>query len=192
MNKYNTLFGQLLSQVKRPDFDKLCKAMNSDKFRKGFSTWEQFGVMSFADYNDESRRQFIFDEAVSCWQQLSRYAADLGFESLMFEPMSVPREMGTTIAECREIMDRVNSDSAIPLKLCLDIGHAPHPDERDPYPWIEALGGLSPMVHLQQTVINKSNHSPFTKECNKAGIIDPAKVMAALERSGAKDALLAF
>lgn len=36
MNKHNTLFGQLLSQVKRPDFDKLCTAMNSDKFRKGF------------------------------------------------------------------------------------------------------------------------------------------------------------
>lgn len=36
MNKYNTLFGQLLSQVKRPDFDKICTAIKSDKFRKGF------------------------------------------------------------------------------------------------------------------------------------------------------------
>lgn len=151
-----------------------------------------FGIMSFTDYNDESRRRHIFDEAISCWQQLSNFAADLGYTSLMFEPMSVPREMGTTVAECREIMDRVNANAAIPMKICLDIGHAPHPDERDPYPWIEQLGALSPMVHLQQTVLNKSNHSPFTTEFNQAGIIDPAKVMAALERSGAKDALLAF
>lgn len=151
-----------------------------------------FGVMSFSDYSDESRRNYIFDEAVSCWQELSRHAAELGFESLMFEPMSVPREMGNTIAECRYIMERVNANSAIPMKLCLDIGHAPHPDERDPYTWIEALGGSSPMVHLQQTVLHKSNHSPFTKEFNQVGIIDPVKVMAALEKSGAKDALLAF
>lgn len=41
MNNYNTLFGQLLSQVKRPEFDKLCKTMESDKFRKDFNTWDQ-------------------------------------------------------------------------------------------------------------------------------------------------------
>ena len=54
MNKYNTLFGQLLSQVKRPDFDKLCRTMNSDKYRKGFSTWEQFGVMTFAQITGQN------------------------------------------------------------------------------------------------------------------------------------------
>ena len=148
--------------------------------------------MSFADYNDENRRRHIFDEAVSCWQQLSFFAADIGFTSLMFEPMSVPREMGTTVAECREIMDRVNENAGIPMKICLDIGHAPHPNERDPYPWIEALGAFSPMVHLQQTVLNKSNHSPFTKEFNRQGIIHPDQVMKALRNAGADDALLAF
>jgi D-erythrulose 1-phosphate 3-epimerase len=151
-----------------------------------------FGIMSFLDYNDESRRSYIFDEAVSCWQRLSCFAADLGFTCLMFEPMSVPREMGNTVAECRDIMDRVNANAAIPMKLCLDIGHAPHPDERDPYPWIEQLGALSPMIHLQQTVLHRSNHSPFTEEFNRTGIIRPAKVMEALRKSGAKDALLAF
>lgn len=54
MKKYNTLFGQLLSQVKRPEFDKLCNSMNSDKFRKIFSTWDQFVVMAFAQITGQN------------------------------------------------------------------------------------------------------------------------------------------
>lgn len=151
-----------------------------------------FGSMSFADYNDPGRRLMIIEEAAKGWQELSFYAKELGFEYLLFEPMSVPREMGNTVGECRQMMEMVNANSAIPMKVCLDIGHAPHPDERDPYPWIEQLGKDSPMLHLQQTVLHKSNHSPFTKECNETGIIKPELVMQALEKSGATDALLAF
>ncbi len=54
MNKYNTLFGQLLSHVKRPEFDTLCKTMNSDKFRKDFTTWDQFVVMVFAQITGQN------------------------------------------------------------------------------------------------------------------------------------------
>ena len=54
MNKCNTLFRQLLSLVKRPEFDKLCIAMNSDKFRKDFSSWKQFAVMAFAQITGQN------------------------------------------------------------------------------------------------------------------------------------------
>ena len=151
-----------------------------------------FGSMSFADYNEPSRRAFIIDEAVKGWQELSFYAKELGFEYLLFEPMSVPRELANTVGECRQLMEMVNANSGVPMKVCLDVGHAPHPDERDPYPWIEQLGKDSPMIHLQQTVLNKSNHAPFTKACNETGIIKAERVMQALERSGATDALMAF
>jgi sugar phosphate isomerase/epimerase len=151
-----------------------------------------FGIMSVEDYENAGRRARILEEGVKGWQELSFYARDIGFECLLFEPMSVPREMANTVCECRQLMDMVNANSAIPLKLCLDVGHAPHPDERDPYPWIEQLGKDSPMVHLQQTVLHKSNHSPFIKEFNDAGVIEPEKVMNALKISGATDALLAF
>jgi hypothetical protein len=89
-------------------------------------------------------------------------------------------------------MARVNARCGVPMKCCLDVGHAPHPDERDPYPWIEQLGGVSPVIHLQQTVLHKSNHAPFTPEFNETGIIKGEKVMAALKKSGCMDALLAF
>lgn len=48
MNKYNTIFRQFLSLVNRSEFEKLCNSMNHDKFCKGFTTWHQFVVMSFA------------------------------------------------------------------------------------------------------------------------------------------------
>ena len=78
------------------------------------------------------------------------------------------------------------------MRVCLDVGHAPDPSERDPYPWIEQLGAVSPVIHLQQTVLNKSNHAPFTAEANKDGIIKGEKVMDCVKRSGCKDALFAF
>ena len=109
-----------------------------------------------------------------------------------FEPMSVPREMAHTIPEAKELMDRVNADCGIPMRLCLDVGHAPHPDYRDPYPWVEQLGKYSPIIHIQQTVLNKSNHAPFTEEHNKTGIITGERLMSAMEKSGLDETILMF
>ena len=151
-----------------------------------------FGCMTFDTWDDESKRAQAVENAVKGWQELTRYAGDLGYEALIFEPMSVPREMGNTIGETKELMDRVNADSGIPFRVCLDVGHAPHPDERDPYPWVEALAHVSPVIHLQQTVLHKSNHAPFTEEHNRTGIIQRDKLMEAVKKAGCTDALFAF
>jgi D-erythrulose 1-phosphate 3-epimerase len=151
-----------------------------------------FGIMTFLDYNDPDRRKYIVDEAIRGWQTLSRTAKDLGYESLIFEPMSVPREMGNTVEDCLYLMERVNENAAIPMRICLDVGHAPHPDQRDPYPWLERLGSFSPIIHLQQTVLHKSNHWPFTEEYNRQGIIHGDQVLEALKKSGCKETILMF
>jgi len=159
--------------------------------RLGCSTGgSHFGIMTFETYNNNY--DFILEEAVKGWQELSFFAKEQGYESLIFEPMSVPREMGNTVEECEKLMDMVNANCGIPMKVNLDIGHAPHPDERDPYPWIEKLGAVSPIIHLQQTVLHKSNHWPFTKEFNNGGLIDGDKFMAALEKSGCEESILMF
>jgi len=151
-----------------------------------------FGILTFAGYDDEKKREFLIEEAVKGWQELSFYAEELGYECLIFEPMSVPREMANTIKETQELLDRVNAHCGVSMKVCLDVGHAPHPGERDPYPWIEQLGAVSPVIHLQQTVLNKSNHAPFTAANNKEGIINGEKVMESIKKSGCTDALFAF
>lgn len=151
-----------------------------------------FGILSFASYNDAKKREMLIEEGVKGWQELSFHVKELGFESLIFEPMSVPREMANTVEETLELMERVNQNCGVPMRICLDVGHAPHPEQRDPYPWIEKLGAYSPIVHLQQTVLHKSNHWPFIPEYNRQGIIQPEKVLDALEKSGAKKAQLIF
>jgi sugar phosphate isomerase/epimerase len=151
-----------------------------------------FGIMTFDTYNNEDKRKFILDEAVKGWQELSFYAEEKGYECLIFEPMSVPREMANTIEETKELLDLVNAHAGVPMKVCLDVGHAPHPSQRDPYPWIEELAAVSPIIHLQQTVLHKSNHAPFTAENNKTGIITREKVMDTVKKAGCTDALFAF
>ena len=149
-----------------------------------------FGIFTFDAY--ENKYGELLSEAVMYWRKLTHYAAEKGYECMIFEPMSVPREMANTVAETRKLMELINEDCGIPMKLNLDIGHAPDPSERDPYPWIEQLGADSPIVHIHQTVLNKSNHWPFIKEFNDQGIIHPKKVIDALKRSGAKEADLIF
>jgi len=149
-----------------------------------------FGILTFDAY--ETNREFLIEEGVKNWQKLSFYAKERGYEGLIFEPMSVPREMGHTIPEALELMDRVNANCGVPMRICLDVGHAPHPDYRNPYPWVEALGKYSPIIHIQQTVLNKSNHAPFTEEYNKTGIITGERLMDAIKKSGLEETILMF
>ena len=151
-----------------------------------------FGILTVKSNETQNTREYLIEACVKGWQQLSFYAKELGYKELIFEPMSIPREMAYTIAETKELMGRVNAGSGIPMKICLDIGHAPHPDERDPYTWIKALAKDSPVIHLQQTQLNKSNHWPFTKAYNDIGIIDAKRVIETARESGCTDALFAF
>ena len=45
MNKYNTVFGQLLSLIKRPEFNRLCREHESNKYSKGFSAWNELSEL---------------------------------------------------------------------------------------------------------------------------------------------------
>ncbi len=170
-------------------FKKLLRIGSRLGVRSGGS---HFGIMTFDTYGDPAKRRSALSAAVEGWQQLTYEAERLGMSELIFEPMSVPREMANTVEETRELLGLVNEDAGVPLRVCLDVGHAPHPSQRDPYPWIVALAADSPCIHLQQTVLNASRHAPFTAEHNATGIIEPHKVMRAVAQSGATDALFAF
>ncbi len=151
-----------------------------------------FGIMTFETYDDPKKREFILEEGIKGWQELSFVAKDFGYDSIIFEPMSVPREFGNTVEDSLYLMNRVNENCGVPMRICLDVGHAPHPEQRDPYPWLERLGKYSPIVHLQQTVLHKSNHWPFTNEFNEQGIIKGEKVLQALEKGGCEETILMF
>ena len=146
-----------------------------------------FGIMTFKDYENVERRKFLIDEGVRNWQEISIYAADCGFDFITFEPMSVEREMANTVAESLYLMNRVNENAAVPMRLIIDIGHAPHPAERDPYSWVEKAGKFSPIIHLQQTSFGKSMHWPFTQQYNEQGIITGERLLESLRKSGVEE-----
>jgi sugar phosphate isomerase/epimerase len=153
-----------------------------------------FGIMSVTDLEDEKRREDVTAAAIELWQQLSEFGAQLGFEFLMFEPMSIPREMACTIADTWELYERVNDGAAIPIQLCLDVDHgfyqSEDPRDADPYAWLEEFGKLSPAIHIKQSMADKSGHWPFAAEYNERGVIRPQKVLESLQRSGADDVVL--
>jgi len=155
-------------------------------------TGSHFGILSVNDL--ENHKDEVTEIAIGLWKQLSEVGKELGLEFLMFEPMSIPREMACTIKETRELYNRVNDGAAIPIQLCLDVDHgfslSPDPRDIDPYAWLEELGKISPVVHIKQSLLDKGGHWPFTAEYNERGKVIPKKVIESLERSGAEDVVL--
>jgi sugar phosphate isomerase/epimerase len=161
-------------------------------FIGGKSIGTHFGTLSMKDASDPVVFEQRIEEGIRRWQELSRYGKERGLEHLYFETMSIQREMASTIEGAKMLYQRVNKNSAIPMLMCLDIGHAPHPTERDPYLWLRELSPYASLVHLQQTEANHSRHWPFTPEYNAIGIIDPPKVLETISTTGVKEMPLYF
>ena len=156
------------------------------------STGGHLGAFSVADYRDRARRARLWDELGESLAQLAGYAHDRGLSSLLAENLAAAREPSTMAMIASLLTD--GDQAHVPVLLCLDVGHQCVPGtvgaDRDPYAWLECLGARAPVVQLQQTDGSADHHSPFTPETNAAGIIDPARVLAALDRSGAAEVAL--
>jgi len=48
MNKKNTIFGQILQLISRYEFQKAVKMQNGDKYNKGYTTWNHFVALLYA------------------------------------------------------------------------------------------------------------------------------------------------
>ena len=158
------------------------------------SSGSHFGAMSMTDYLNEKRRRRLTRIVIENWNRLSRYAGRTGLEYLMFEPMSIPREMAETIDATEKLYNEANKNAAIPILLCLDVDHgdigSKNPADTDPYAWLETFGARSPEIHIKQSLKDKGGHWPFTAAYNRKGNILPEKVIRALEKSGAKEVTL--
>ena len=147
------------------------------------------GAFTRKDYNDPKRNEMLLSELVENVSSLSRIGKDAGLKTILWEPMPISREPPSTIPEAKTILGWVTKDAAIPVQLCIDVGHAGNmmsndPHDRDPYSWLSELGASSPCIHLQQTDGKGDRHWPFTKDYNRIGIIDGKKVVEALDKSG--------
>ena len=159
-------------------FDWFCDFLFMGQKLGAKSAGSHFGILT-TNYLKEY--DFFYKMTIEYWHDLACSAKEMGYEYLFVEPMSIDREFGNTIEKTEMLLEDLK-DSAIPIKLCLDLGHAPHPDCRDYKEWLEKFAKDSPIIHLQQTVLNSSNHSPFTEAFNSTGIIKGNEVIDILEK----------
>ncbi|MFH0797298.1 MAG: TIM barrel protein [Candidatus Omnitrophota bacterium] len=158
---------------------------------EGFGTC--FAILTVNANRDRKRRKEILLRAIESYHRLADYGKKLGLKYLLYETTSTPRETGATFEENDWLLSRMKG-SAIPMLLCLDVGHRnqenPGAPEADPYAWIERYGKVSPLIHIQQSNNQGSFHWPFVPEYNNKGDVQPEKVLAALRRSEAKHEIL--
>jgi sugar phosphate isomerase/epimerase len=117
----------------------------------------QFAILTYRDYDDLARRTAIMDAALDCWRRLAEHAAKRGLNYLFWEPMSVGRELGHTLAETEALQDRLDKAGlAIPLHAMIDIDHgdvsSPNPSDTDPYAWASRFAARSPIIHMPNTI----------------------------------------
>jgi sugar phosphate isomerase/epimerase len=156
------------------------------------SMGSHFGIFTAKDDNDKKKREERRQQNIECWHEIGAYAKKIGLQFLSWEPMSISREQGETLLECRRLQDDVNRNAPIDFKICLDVDHgdliSPNPDDTDPYAWLKHFAKESPLIHLKQSSANKSGHFPFTKQYNDIGRIRPQKVIDVLKEQGVDDA----
>lgn len=150
-----------------------------------------FGILTTKDDQDSINRNLRIKQNINNWHIIGNYAKEKGVECLLWEPMSISRELGETIPKCKELQKLVNQDSPIPFKLCLDVDHgdvtSKDLNDLDPYMWLDNFVDESPVIHLKQSLNDKGGHWPFTKEYNEKGKIIPQKVIDILKSHKIKD-----
>lgn len=158
----------------------------------GTSIGTQFAILTYRDYDDPQRREDLIQTAIDAWAEVADHAKSAGLSHVFWEPMSVGREFGETIAACVALQDRLTAaNMAVPIWMMADIDHgdvtSPDPDDTDPYAWARAVPRVSPIIHIKQSMMDKSGHRPFTAEYNARGRVQPGPLLAALAQGGAVD-----
>ena len=158
----------------------------------GHSVGTQFAIFTYKDYDDPARREELIRIAIDCWAEVAEHARAAGLSYVFWEPMSVGREFGETIAVCLDLQARLTeANMAIPMWMMADIDHgdvtSPDPDDTDPYAWARAVPSVSPIIHIKQSMMDKGGHRPFVARHNANGRIQPEPLLAAFAEGGARD-----
>ncbi len=150
-----------------------------------------FGILTIKEYHNKKIREKRFSDNLSGWEEIANYALKKGVEQILWEPMSIGREYGHTIRNTRLIDKKINSISAVPFNLCLDVDHGDissrNPKDTNPYEWIKEFKNKVRVLHVKQSLKDKSGHFPFTKKFNKIGKIVPDKIIKTLKKNNIKN-----
>ena len=158
----------------------------------GHSVGTQFAILTYHDQDDPARREDLIGAAINCWAEVAEHAKAAGLSYVFWEPMSIGREFGETIASALELQERLTAARmTVPMWMMADIDHgdvtSPDPSDFDPYAWARAVPPVSPIIHIKQSLMDKGGHRPFTAEFNAKGRIHPEPLLAAFREGGGRD-----
>ena len=158
----------------------------------GHSVGTQFAIFTYKDFDDPTRREELIRIAIDCWGEVAEHAKRAGLQYIFWEPMSIGREFGETIAAAMDLQHRLSlADMAVPMWMMADIDHgdvtSANPDDYDPYAWAIAVSKVSPIIHIKQSLMDKGGHRPFTAAFNAKGRIHPEPLLKAFAKGGARE-----
>jgi D-erythrulose 1-phosphate 3-epimerase len=154
------------------------------------------GIMSVTDCKNKYLRDERLKNNIECWHDIAKYGKKKGLKKILWEPMSIKREYGETLKECKLIQKKLNNNSPLDFRICLDVDHgdlmSKNKDDINPYKWIEEFANESSMIHLKQSLKNQFGHWPFIKKYNLNGKINPKKIVNKFKGKNIKDFYFIF
>jgi sugar phosphate isomerase/epimerase len=119
------------------------------------------GALSAADAADAARRDSLYGELLGHVHHLADHARRHGLSGLLVEPTPLPREVPSTVAQTERLLADC-SDTAVPLQLVIDVGHALY---RPLYgegvtleEWLRPLASHVGVLHLQNHDFRSDAH----------------------------------
>lgn len=145
------------------------------------------GGLSLADVDRPGERERRYEQLCDTLVELSEHARAQGLESLLVEPTPLLREIPCTVDESKRLLDDVGPRAAVPVRYCIDVGHALYEpmygENARLEAWLAPLGEAIGMVHLQQTDGQSDSHWGFTRN----GIVTPDGTARAMRDAGLDD-----
>ena len=149
------------------------------------SMGSHLGILSYKENNNLTLKKNRLQTLISNWHKVAEYAEKKGLKFISWEPMSISREFGETIQECKLIQKSLNKNSPLEFKICYDVDHgdlmSKNSDDINPYKWLEEFSSDICYIHLKQSTKNKGGHWPFIDKYNKVGKIKPKEIIRKLE-----------
>ena len=144
------------------------------------ATGGHMGTISVETSQHAERRAHACRRMIGSVVELALEGAECGLKYILWELMPSALEPPHSPAEAVAMLSEANRASAIPIRLCLDLGHCCAPElggPGDPESWLRQLLPWVRMVHLQQTDGMDDRHWPFVERHRHDGIIDPKRIV---------------
>ena len=142
------------------------------------------GALSVADAAAPAMRDALYSELLERLGRLAEHACGAGLEALLVEPTPLRREIPSTVAEARALVDDAAA-IAVPLRLVIDVGHALYRplygDGAALGPWLTELRDAIGVLHLQNHDFQADAHWGWP---DPRGSYDPAAFAGDVRAAG--------